>query len=497
MQSQPDKGSSVGKIFVAILAAFALGFMVGGETAKSSPEPARQIRCVGRDSSADTLKWPSVSVLPAASSISCNALKEAADQAAEAELEVDPMLDNTEVVPFYVYDDPVHNPDLCYERAGFPGGYVEMDLPRKTYWCSGSEWAIQAKAHPWRVTDPAKARIFVIPLDLCESLATQAKGKCQGKTHIDRVNAIFEAVAQSPWYKRSGGRDHFWSIPHATLPPAMLGKKKWAPSNWKNAFFPNPPQNELIRNMTIGRYVKYHLTYNDQERIGFKPQQRDWLREEERWGCTTVMPIVTPRSLWSPDTHSFEDWEKRKHFIFFRGNNGVGGGCYMKNGHKARAKAVEFGQKNYSWYGKTTILSNQYAPGRDAYIDEIKNSQYCLVFACDDPQTSRFLDALAAGCIPVVINDAWRMAVAPFKSQINYDRFTVTVPETTWMGDPAAAIHLFHHYPRAALKRRYAAMLKARPELLWHHPKSNVATRALREINECFEDNFQEQLIGT
>ena len=496
-----DKGG-IGKIFVAALASFAIGFMVGGETGKSSTEPDRQVRCVGRDSvDAAVAKAhqpqqaaPHALPVPAASSASCNDLQEVADRAAAAGLEVDPILDNREVVPFYVYDDPVHNPDLCYERAGFPGGYAQMDIPRLTYWCSGSEWAIQAKAHPWRVTDPAKARIFVIPLDACESLATQGKGKCQGKTHMDRVNAIFEAVSQSPWYKRSGGRDHFWSIPHATLPPAMLGKKKWVAKNWRHAFFPNPPQNELIQNMTIGRYLQYHLTLNDQERVGFKPQQRDWLREEERWGCTTVMPIVTPRQLWSPDTHTFEDWEKRKHFIFFRGNNGLGGGCYMKNGQRARAKAVEFGAKNLSWYGKNTIMSNAYANGgKEAYFEEIQNSQYCLVFACDDPQTSRFLDAVAAGCIPVVINDAWRVAVAPFKSQINYDRFTVTVPESAWMGDPAAAIHLVHHHPRAAVRRKYNALLKVRPELLWRHPQSNVATRALREINECFDDNFAAQ----
>jgi len=500
MATPADKGG-IGKVFVVTLAAFTIGFMVGGETGKSSAEPDRQVRCVGRESSAAAFRQPQAqaqavaAVRPPASSTACNVLKEVATEAAKAGLEVDPMLDNKEVIPFYVYDGPVHSPDLCYERAGFPGGYVEMNIPRLSYWCSGSEWAIQAKAHPWRVTDPAKARIFVIPLDVCESLATQKKGKCGGKTHIDRVNEIFDAVSQSPWFKRSGGKDHFWSIPHATLPPAMLGKKQWNPKNWKNAFFPNPPQNDLVKNMTIGRYLQYHLTLNDQERVGFKPQQRDWLREEERWGCTTVMPIVTPRPLWSPDTHTFEDWEKRKHFLFFRGNNGMGGGCYMKNGQKARQKAVDYGDKHLSYYGKDTILNNTYADGTAAYYEEIQNSQYCLVFACDDPQTSRFLDSVAAGCIPVVINDAWRVAVAPFKSQINYDRFTITVPESAWMGDPAAAIHLIHHHPRAARKRMYESLLKVRPEILWRHPQSNVATRALREINECFGENFQDQPI--
>lgn len=494
-----DVGNTAVKAFVALLLSFALGFMLGGETSQSNPEPAKQLRCVGgsvRDvKDAEPTSLRSSTLLDAPSRLSTSSLQPSVPfifpNTASNErgmITLDPDLENREIVPFYIYDDDVHNPDLCYKE----GGYTSMDLPRKGYWCTGTEWTLQARSHPWRVMDPSKARIFVIPLDVCESLATQASGKCKGKTHVDRVNDIFEAVRNSPWYKRSGGRDHFWSITHNTLPPAMLGKKKWAKNNFKHAFFPNPPQNELIKNMSIGRYCSYHLTHNDLERVGFKPQQRDWLREEEKWGCTVVMPIVTPRPLWSPDTHTFEDWEKRKHFIFFRGNNGLGGGCYMKNGEKARAKAAEFGKKNYSWYGKNAIMTNKHAAGgKEAYFTEIRNSQYCLVFTCDDPQTSRYFDAVAAGCIPVVINDAWRVSVAPFQSQINYDRFTVTVPESVWMGDPAAAIHLLHHHPRGALRRRYEAMLKARPEIMWRHPQSNVATRALREINECFEDNFQ------
>jgi hypothetical protein len=475
-------------MLLVVLLAFAVGYMSGGGGSVPSTEPDKQLRCVG-GGAAET-KVEDVSKRQAAVVAGDRPTEQPEHVPAThslhaeqplGELTTDPDLVNRLQVPFYVYDDPVHNPNLCYKE----GGYAKLDLPRVGYWCTGTEWSVQAKAHPWRVVDPAKARIFVIPLDVCESFAS--KGKCDGKTHINRVDAIFEAVSQSPWYKRSGGRDHFWSITHNTLPPAMLGKHKWTHNNYRHAFFPNPPQNELIQNMSVGRYCSYHLTHNDAERVGWKPQQRDWLREEEHWGCTVVMPIVTPRVLWSPDTHTFEDWEKRSNFLFFRGSNGLGGGCYMKTGKNTRAKAVELGTKNLRWQDKSSILSDAHAESKHAYFEEIKDSQYCLVFTCDDPQTSRFFDAVAAGCIPVVINDAWRVSVAPFSSQINYDRFTVTIPESVWMGDPAAAVHLIYHHPRAALKRRYEALMQARPEIMWRHPQSNVATRALREINECFE----------
>ena len=68
------------------------------------------------------------------------------------------------------------------------------------------------------------------------------------------------------------------------------------------------------------------------------------------------MPIVAPRLLWKQDEElSFEKWEKRSIFLYFRGNSGLGGGCFMKNGERARKKAVELGHKNVSFPKKVGL----------------------------------------------------------------------------------------------------------------------------------------------
>ena len=379
-----------------------------------------------------------------------------------------------EPVPFYLYDSAAFDPPLCDD------GYAVDELPKKGYWCTGTEWLMQARVHPWRVKDPAKAKLFVVGFDACRSFAHRYK--CEGKTHFDRVNAIFEALAESPWYRRKGGQDHFWHLPHNTLPVALLGKHQWR-QNTKTAFFPNPPQADLIRNMSVGRYISYHLTLSTPNRYGFQSAQRSWVKEEERWGCTVVLPIVTPRSLWMPDTVTFEQWERRSTLIFFRGNNGNGGGCYMRNGQHARGKAVELGATATGL--PKSILTNAHAASPEAYRAEILDAKYCLVFACDDPQTSRFFDAVAAGCIPVVINDAWRIAVSPFSSQINYDAFTITIPEFAWTDEPAAAAHLVYDHPRDVQRRRFEGLKRHRPEIMFRHPQSNVGTRVLKEVAGC------------
>ena len=377
-------------------------------------------------------------------------------------------------VPFYLYDTAVFDPPLCDE------GYAVDELPKKGYWCTGTEWLVQARVHPWRVTDPAEAKLFVVGFDACRSFAHRYQ--CEGKTHVDRVNAIFKALAASPWYRRKGGHDHFWHLPHNTLPVALLGKHQWR-QNSKTAFFPNPPQADLIRNMSVGRYLSYHMTLSTPNHYGFEPAQRSWVKEGEKWGCTVVLPIVTPRSLWMPDTVPFEQWERRSTLLFFRGNNGYGGGCYMRNGQHARAKAVELGGMDAGL--PKSILTNAHAASPEAYRAEILDAKYCLVFACDDPQTSRFFDAVAAGCIPVLINDAWRIAVGPFSGQLNYDAFTITVPEFAWMDEPAAAAHLIYDHPRDVQRQRFDGLKRHRPEIMFRHPQSNVGTRVLKEAAGC------------
>lgn len=49
------------------------------------------------------------------------------------------------------------------------------------------------------------------------------------------------------------------------------------------------------------------------------------------------------------------------------------------------------------------------------YISELRESQYCLHLRGDTSTSRRIYDALAAGCVPVIISDDSHL---PFKSQV-------------------------------------------------------------------------------
>ena len=57
---------------------------------------------------------------------------------------------------------------------------------------------------------------------------------------------------------------------------------------------------------------------------------------------------------------------------------------------------------------------------------ELLKSEYCLHFRGDTTTSRRVYDAIAAGCVPVIISDNTHV---PFTSNLNWNAFTVTIPE--------------------------------------------------------------------
>lgn len=60
------------------------------------------------------------------------------------------------------------------------------------------------------------------------------------------------------------------------------------------------------------------------------------------------------------------------------------------------------------------------------YSMELFRSEYCIHFRGDTTTSRRVYDAIAAGCVPVIISDNTHV---PFTSSLNWNAFTVTIPE--------------------------------------------------------------------
>lgn len=138
-----------------------------------------------------------------------------------------------------------------------------------------------------------------------------------------------------------------------------------------------------------------------------------------------------------------------------------------------------------SYFANTTIVGPGYAASPSEYARELYSHKFCLLLRCDGPAGSRFFDAVASDCIPVILSDSFKLAAAPFVERLQYDAFTVTLGTAVFQRDPVAALDWVTRMPRFRYARMFAALQHAKRALVWTHPESLVHEYVVREAHEA------------
>ena len=74
----------------------------------------------------------------------------------------------------------------------------------------------------------------------------------------------------------------------------------------------------------------------------------------------------------------------------------------------------------------------------EIFAQESLASRFCLVPRGDDPSTPHLVDAIAAGCIPIIISDFMEL---PFSRYINWGAFSLRVSEKAVKNSPVQALY--------------------------------------------------------
>ncbi len=116
---------------------------------------------------------------------------------------------------------------------------------------------------------------------------------------------------------------------------------------------------------------------------------------------------------------------------------------------RMRRKMAKFpwGQYNSSFVliqrsDRTTTLERAQKLA-ESYVQGMLDAKGCLVVEGDTPTTRRLFDAMAAGCVPVIVSDMIKKHL-PFTTQVPWDRIAIWVPEAD-VGNKG--IHAFHEVP--------------------------------------------------
>jgi len=112
----------------------------------------------------------------------------------------------------------------------------------------------------------------------------------------------------------------------------------------------------------------------------------------------------------------------------------------------------------------TSTKNASYQPHR-LYLQRMLTSRFCLAPRGDSASSRRIYEAIAAGCIPVIIADRLQL---PFARRLKWPSFSVRISEAEALADPLAIVRTV----RAIAPERVAAMraelLRARPSFLFH-----------------------------
>eukprot|EP00045_Choanoeca_perplexa_P016802 m.231261 g.231261 ORF g.231261 m.231261 type:complete len:420 (+) comp17364_c0_seq4:104-1363(+) len=324
-----------------------------------------------------------------------------------------------------------------------------------------------------KLATPETADLFVIDFDID---ASYDAGMCRNTSHVQRLTLYIDTLLASPIYKTYHKRRRHLYITMSWRLMLPLERK----------YFPRRlrAQVGLHNRLIVGRYLASRVSTRHRIKNGYalaKQVVQDSLSDTgHSLYCVIPLPVVSPSSLYVENL-DYETWKLRSTTVFFRDRSQL---LYKQNSEtasKLRHAALNLRKQ------QDRIIVDRRAATSEAFQAEMKSSKYCLVIRGDDPHTSRFIDSLSAGCVPVIINDLFHLITAPFATHINYAAFAIFIPEAKWLASTEAALKLFVlSETEEDQARRLAALAYYRDALLWSSPKSTTGLMTVHEaLNTC------------
>lgn len=350
------------------------------------------------------------------------------------------------IAPFFMYSgDAFPTPDALLACRSLKR-LKPLEEPMAQFYAE-IELYRQLSSHPARVRDPALAELFYVPI--LPHLDADAGG-CNGTSHRLRMSHIAATLRASPYWQRSNGTNHMWACT-CVMMKAMVTNELWS----------------LLR-------TAVHAVHSVPR--GHASPSR----------CQIAIPYSNP--TFASVSAAAQDWRipgrPRPILAHFRGRimnrvrsvlvkrYGPQPGHVIEAAHPATAARCNLNKCS------AKAKAAHAFPSQQAHLDEMTRSVFCLVPAGDSPPSSRLYLAVAAGCIPVLISDAFEGA---FSSTVPWSTFSLRFPErdvTSGAANLTALLRTVAHDP-LRLGGLQRALQEHAHDVLWEAPRSKVGEHAL------------------
>ena len=333
-------------------------------------------------------------------------------------------------------------------------------------------------AHPGRTQVAAKADVILVPF---YGGISYELGMCRGMDHHDRVKLLADTILNSPlWLKASSSSD---------MRPGW--RFALAVSHWRVPVTLALPLRELLVNSRA--VVLTQDTYFFDHTRGVPDLYGDDTWKVPGWGCRTHDPryvLTIPYPSVNPGRANRRTHRRlsaaladklRSKLVYFRGNTALSS-CKVRE--KSNMRQPEFCRLrsklvaaavsscaavdlDISNVDKIREHSFGYASNFSTrrLMEGMRESTFCLVPRGDTPSSRRVFDAVAAGCIPVLIADDY---TPPFE-ELDWSGFSVRFDLGNAVSDPCQIFEQLRRIPDAEVNQKQARLREVAPMLSYGH----------------------------
>lgn len=320
--------------------------------------------------------------------------------------------------PFFLYDPPgddvvgASNLDAYRAQHGMDPWFHDERVHVAEH-TNRILFDVAVSKHAMRVLDGNKAETFVIPTGIVENGVTSATA---GKEAKD----VAQMVTTHDWFWRFNGADHVTFSGHFGCAQQKSLKRLI----------------ELSRNMTV-------------------------LSADTWWCCGTYprnvvsAPYTAHGLLVAWRLNPVEQARPRESTFFFQGN----AGRHYRAGVVNRAHIIQQFQQHAgeaSLMVDTKFVVNKHLDDDPSakneaiqdYARRMLGSKYCLMVHGDSPTSRRLYDALAAGCVPIIIDDPLlATGNLPLSPWLPWHKIAVMVRYRLMRADPECVIRTLLEIP--------------------------------------------------